>query len=244
MDFIKSGAQIITANTYAVLQYLLQYSDNDIQKSVHRAVEIARIAKPDFVAGSLSAHGFRGFDHKDIRKSLFLTASALSSAPVDCILVEMIQNVAIAHDMIAAASTCCRPLLLGFSVREECNKIKFKADDVEFTQDSVSRLLSNACNVKVVGIMHTNIQLVERGLTVLNDVWSGPLMLYPDCGDFKDNVWHNENCHYESIVEDIINIAAKYPRLQIAGGCCGLGPEFTKLLRDKTEFVHAGTLLG
>ena len=70
--------------------------------------------------------------------------------------------------------------------------------------------------------MHSNVTERPQGLCKLRDVWSGPLMCYPDSGYFKMPNWQ-----FKDIIPPKEFAAAGSEWLDdgiaIVGGCCGLG---------------------
>ena len=71
-DFAMSGSQILSANTYGILQYLTKETDDEIQASVTKAVQITeqvRKLHPDIrIAGCLSAHNCHDYADDDVKK--------------------------------------------------------------------------------------------------------------------------------------------------------------------------------
>ena len=240
-DFVVSGSQMISANTYSVLQYLLQNTDGEIQASVTKAVQITeqvRKLHPHIViAGCLSAHGCHKHSNDEIRKSLVLLASCLAKSSVDCILVEMVQNKEIGRIMIEAADTANLPLMIGFSLVRDGECLKLKTKDVQFSPDVIRYILSDAKNVKCVGVMHSSIDVISEALSVIETVWNGDTIAYPDCGTFENNIWTTDatESNIEKIAQLLSDCKTKHPTLQVVGGCCGLGPSFIKRLRTIFE---------
>ena len=145
----------------------------------------------------------------------------------------MIQNKHIGKIMIKSANSANLPLLVGFSVVRYDGCLKLKTKDVRFTPDVVKDILSDAKNVKCVGVMHSNIDVISQALSVIENVWNGDLIAYPDCGTFKNNIWTTDatEIEMEKIAQTLLKCKEKHPNLQIVGGCCGLGLSFIKKLK-------------
>ena len=229
---------ILSANTYSILQYLLQCPDQAIEDSVLEAVRIANTARqgaPDTcVAGCISAHNSRDTSIDDVAKSLRLLVSALARASVDCILVEMIQEAEKGAVIIREANAARIPVMLGFSVVKVDGRLRLKDDDVEFTATFVQQACQGAF-IEYVGVMHSDIHLIDEALYVVEQGWPGLLLAYPDSGTFSDNVWtpnSNKNKDNEK-VDACVDLTKRHPKLQLIGGCCGLGPSFIQKLRQR-----------
>ena len=240
-DFVISGAQMLSANTYSVLQYLLREKDTGIQASVTKAVgiveQVRKLHPHIAIAGCLSAHGCHKYSDDEIRKSLILLASCLAKSSVDCILVEMVQNRHIGKIMVDAANTANLPLMIGFSIVRDGEFLKLKTKDVLFTPDVVRHILSDVRNVKCVGVMHSSVCVIHEALAVIERVWKGDTIAYPDCGTFNDNMWTTDASeqNIQEISEMLLDCKEKHPKLQVIGGCCGLGPSFIKKLKTIFE---------
>ena len=85
---------------------------------------------------------------------------------------------------------------------------------------------------EAAGIMHSNVRLTAPALAELRKFWSGPLLAYPDSGYFTMPDWQ-----FVDIIapQELAEFAASWVennRVQIVGGCCGLGVEHIRRLRD------------
>ena len=243
-DFVESGAQIVTSNTYAALKYLFSdTSDDAVRCLVCRAVELARStcvghARRVLVAGSLSAHDCESATEEELRHSLNLLARSLKDACVDVILVEMIQNVSVGRLMVDAAATAELPIMLGFSVRRDADgRLLFRRDDAPFDAQAVARVIGS-CRPSAVGVMHCGLEVMDDALTVLAEAYDGPLMAYPDSGVFVDNVWRcgagSSNAN-SATADQMFEFSCRHPRLRVVGGCCGYGPELVCELAQRFD---------
>lgn len=237
-DFLTSGAQILSANTYSILQYLSNASDEEIDDSVGKAIALVSSLGDSNVriAACISAHGGANFPVEDVRKSLFLLASCIAKHPVDYVLVEMIQQEEIGTMMIEAATSIRKPTILGFSVvKNEEDQLVLKEEDKAFDEALVKRMIDGYDNILCVGLMHSNIDLMDESLCVIEKVWDGNLILYPDCGVFENNTWESSASdeHSLNIVKTLKRIKEIHPKLFIVGGCCGLGPSYIGQLSEE-----------
>ncbi len=84
---------------------------------------------------------------------------------------------------------------------------------------------------EAVGIMHTNVLVIDTALDVLTESWSGPLMVYPDSGFFRMPRWQ----FVDIIAPDEFRREARrgFDRgVRIIGGCCGLGLAHIRALAE------------
>jgi S-methylmethionine-dependent homocysteine/selenocysteine methylase len=237
-DFAEAGAQVITANTYAMLKYLLGCTDRDVVESVGRAVRLARASGASVVAGSLSAHKSHDHPRSEVLASVQLLANSLLAAKVDIIAVEMIQAMDLGTEMVRSAASTGLPLLLGFSVRRVGGRLVLKEDHARFDEVCVASVLqavSDAETIRAVGVMHTDSSLLRDALRVISNAWHGPLMAYPENGVFIDNVWRSDASSEEAIVDGLVQLTSEFTDLRVLGGCCGLGPDFIRRLHARLD---------
>lgn len=233
-DYASSGAQMLSVNTYSILQYLNHADDDEIQRSVSTAVDIVKDVRTRHpavtIAGCLSAHASDGQEDDSIRKSVALLATCLARSAVDCILVEMVQSRHVGRIMVEAADTANVPLMIGFSVVGDCGRLKLKKRDTAFTSEVVKEILSGTRNVRCVGVMHSPVEILDEALTVIEGAWDGDLIAYPDCGVFVNNLWRSDETEAsnEIIATQMLRCKESHPRLTVVGGCCGLGPAFIR----------------
>jgi len=153
----------------------------------------------------------------------------------------MVQHNRIGKIMVDAADTSNLPLTIGFSVARDGNVLKLKSKDVEFTPHIVEYILRDVKNVRCVGVMHSNINVISEALSVIENVWDGATIAYPDYGTFDNNIWRSEATEEvkENIVQSMLQLKKKHPNLHVVGGCCGLGPLFIKKLKNAFEpYLH------
>lgn len=235
-DFIEHGAQMLSANTYSLLKYLLKVEDNEVKASVAEAVNILHHLKDSYkhimIAGCVSAHDCTDQSDEDIRESILLLTSSIAQASVDCILVEMVQSRHVGKIMVEAADTANIPLNIGFSVVRVGTDLKFKQDGSAFTGEAILSMVRNASNVCRIGVMHSDVEVIDEALSIIECVWPGKMIAYPDSGTFVQNVWkiHATDVETDKIAQSLVECVCKHPRLDVVGGCCGLGPSFTERL--------------
>jgi len=242
-DYIRAGADVITANTYASSRLMLGpagYGDR-VEEINRIAVETALTARERagvagvVVAGSLShmvpvVAGTEWFDPagvpdpERIADAFAELAKILRDAGCEMILLEMMYDPDRMAAAIAAARATGLPVWVGLSARhgEDGAVVGFSHhEDVPF--DEIAALLPDS-GIEAAGIMHTPSDLVAPSIDIIRRHFDGPLLAYPDSGHFKMPHWQ-----FEDIIPpaDFATYAAHWAAagVHIIGGCCGLSPE-------------------
>ena len=234
-DYIRAGAEVITANTYASSRQVLEpigFGD-DVARANRVAVEVAlearrRAAEGDVaVAGSMSDFIVDGNDPRwradsRLRATYREQAEILAGAGVDLLAMEMMQEPEIAIPAIEAALDTGLPVWVGCSCRRKDGRLVFfDASGRDFREllEAIDGL-----PVGVVGIMHSEVPDIVPGLEAVRERWDGPLSVYPESGYFTMPHWQ-----FVDIIsnDDLVAEARGWRErgVQIIGGCCGIGPE-------------------
>ena len=257
-DYIRAGADIITANTYASSR-IMRGPDGMAEKAEppnRRAVEIALEAReraaegrPVAVAGSISnmmpmvphearIHTARMPTPKAGEASYREQAQLLKQAGVDLILLEMHYRPEYLKRSIRAARATGLPVWVGTSARvdgrgDDARILGFAVESETPFEQVVDATLEAGAN-EVIGVMHTNVSITGAALDILGERYSGPLMAYPDAGYFEMPSWR---------FVDVISPQALAQEargwigqgVQVVGGCCGLGVEHIAALRGMLD---------
>ena len=243
-DYVRVGADIITANTFASSALSFNYygRDDDLLKIDAAAVAIAKRAaagKPVAVAGSVStmrpvAPGTdrtlkeKEWPEAEARALFQRKVENLANAGVDLLMMEMMRDVDYSVYATEAAIATGLPVWVGISVerREDGQLVGFGREDQLL--DEVAKRLA-ATRPAVMSIMHTSPNDTDEALNILKKYWNGPLGTYPESGYFKSPDWQ--------FVDTIppAELVAKSKDWQslgvsIFGGCCGVGPDHIALL--------------
>ncbi len=242
-DYIAVGADIITANTYASSRLLLAHAGcadrfEDINRAAVRAAHRAREASGQAgiaVAGSLShmIPMISGTAQADLKRSPGKSemaeafgelAALLAEEGCDLILLEMMHHPDCMPAAFTAAVAVGRPVWAGFSARrgKDGQVLSFTPEkDIPF--EEVVQVLADF-DVAAAGVMHTPSDVTGDAITILRDVFDGPLTAYPDSGYFKMPNWQ-----FEKIISpsEFLKFATEWVAggAQVLGGCCGLSPE-------------------
>ena len=238
-DYIRAGADIITANTFATSALSFNYygRDNDLLKIDAAAVANSRQAaagKSVAVAGSVStmrpvAPGTdrtlkeKEWPEAEARALFRRKVENLARTGVDLLMMEMMRDVDYSVYATEAAVATGLPVWVGISVErgEDGRLVGFGREDQLF--NDVAKRLS-ATKPAVINIMHTSPNDTDDALQTLRKYWDGPIGTYPESGYFKMPDWQ-----FIDIIspEELVSKSRgwKAQGATIFGGCCGIGPD-------------------
>ena len=248
-DYIRAGADVIIANTYASSRNMLGPAGmGDKVEPLNRlAVELALEARDKVahgrqvaVAGSMShmmpmipgAARNRPEDlpsDQEVLDNAAELAGTLKAGGVDLIVLEMMSRPSQIRLLVQAARETGLPVWIGFSARQDDGGkvVSFAWESYPF-EDVVASTLE-AGGGEVMGIMHTNAHSVGPALDILRQQWDGPMMAYPDSGYFKMPKWQ-----FEDIIPPAELVASARGWIgqgaTAIGGCCGIGVEHIEAL--------------
>lgn len=241
-DYIRAGARIVTANTFATTREVLEpLGHGDKFESLNRrAVELAVEARdnlaggpPVLVAGSIShvrpTHGGAWSpEASDIRKfedDCTEMAAIHKAAGCDMILAEMMGDADFTPCIIRAAKANSLPVWVGLSALQRSDGIigTYTSAAVPFA-DVLASIVAEE-GAEVMGIMHSKPELVLPALELLKGHWSGPLLAYPDSLSYNTNEGVNK-LSLEHVIDDdaFVGYCERWidAGVQVLGGCCGL----------------------
>ncbi len=248
-DYVRAGAGVITANTFATARHVLEPAGfGDEVETINRtAVRLAREARdeaadgPVWIAGSMSSTGpltaiglpddaRAGANYRE-------QAELLAEAGIDLIIAEMMTHTGNATLVVEAALQTDLPVWVGFSAERNhetgrimpwCDRhVERLSGDLGDTIDAIVAL----GGADVMGIMHTKLGDMDPAFEVLRERWSGPTLAYAESGLWKPPSWK-----FVGVVspEDYAQSALGWVAsgIQVIGGCCGTGPAHIHALRD------------
>lgn len=249
-DYIRAGAQIITANTYSTARHVLESINLGHESRLLnlKSVQLAQQARDNvateevLVAGSMSSmppltsHREVAIDGQ-VESSYQELAESLVNAGVDLIIAEMMRDVENAGIVIRAAVATGLPVLVGFSAMmsddgADVRSLRWKNTDDTTSAHDFGEMVEQLKPLGglVAGIMHTRVEDTAPALSLLRQHWSGPLMAYAETGKLILPDWRYEEVsppqQYAAVIEDWIHDYG----VQIVGGCCGTGPEHIRAL--------------
>lgn len=240
-DYIEAGAEVITANTFATSRMILERAGlgdrfQEINALAVDAAKAAAAGTDTVVAGSLShmiprrdLHGETS--ETEISESFGELAEFLAGSGVDLILLEMMfapEHMDFAFDAACATGL---PVWAGFSARQGVagDVLSFhQSREIPFAE--IVGILQGY-EVAAAGIMHSEAAVTGAALSVVREVYGGPLTAYPDSGHMKLPEWQFEDV---IAVADFLDFAKTWRAagVQVIGGCCGLGVAHIEALSD------------
>ena len=246
-DYLRAGAEVIITNTFSTGRRALEQAGvgADMKKINRDAVALATAARdtladgPVAIAGSMcpwidinTTEQYKdALDKKTIRAEFQEQADILAEAGVDLIALEMCSHPVTTPLIVEAASATGLPVWLGLSCRRDAASGALVGFDHPFPD--FEELLDILCtdNIGVVNIMHSLVPDTMAGIESLANVWSGPFGAYPESGNFVPPNWQ-----FVDIIspEDLVAEARSWMNTgaQFIGGCCGLGVEHIRALRQ------------
>ena len=242
LDYIKAGADVITANTYASSRLMLGPAGlGDHVVTINQAaIETAHRARaasgrPDIlVAGSLShmipvVGGTAKPDLSQLPEPAAMITAFREMASIhvdgncDLILLEMMYDPDRMPLALEAATQTGLPVWAGLSARRgEDGRILGFSPERDIPFEETVQVLADF-DVAAAGIMHSPSNLIGEAVAILHDAFDGPLIAYPDSGYFKMPHWQ-----FDDIIPpaDLREFADQWVEtgVQVLGGCCGLSP--------------------
>ena len=246
-DYIRVGADIITTNTFSTARHVLEPAGmgDQVQEMNNRAVQLAQEAResvagdrPVAIAGSISSMVARADrsqtpSAEQAQASYPEQAKVLAEAGVDLILLEMMQDTQQAAYAIQAAVATGLPVWVGFSCKmsDDGSRVLLLGGPPEetFTQ-ALDTLL--ALGGAAVCVMHTEVEDTTPALQVIQQRRQGPVGAYAHSGG-----WQMPNWQFVNLIsaEEYLAKAQRWVQtgVQIVGTCCGMGPDYIRLLKEQ-----------
>ena len=248
-DYIRAGAQVITANTYSTARHVLESINLGHESKLlnFKSVQLAKQARDNaaeqevYIAGSISSMppltSHREVAIDNVESSYREIAEVLAESGVDLLLLEMMRDIENATIVIKAAAATGLPVWVGYSAMLAENGVDVRSLRWKNTDDTTSahdfgEMVDQLKSLggQAAGIMHTRVEDTAPALAVLREHWSGPAMAYAETGKLLLPDWRYEEVSspqdYASEIEGWINDYG----VQIVGGCCGTGPEHIRAL--------------
>jgi S-methylmethionine-dependent homocysteine/selenocysteine methylase len=246
-DYIRAGADVIITNTFATARCHLEAAGlgEGVAEVNQRAVELAREARDRaaggrdvWVAGSLStmapgAEPARRPPVADMSAMLGEQADILARAGADLLVLEMMRDVDYTTGAVDAARATGLPVWVGFSCRRAADGVvrMFSGvrDDLAFADVIAPVMVHGGA---LLAVMHSDFGDTGPAIEVAKRHWTGPLAAYPESGHFVMPNWQFVDVMSP---EDFVTHAMGWlgQGVQVLGGCCGLGPEHIRLLRER-----------
>ncbi len=199
-DFIRTGADVIIANTFATSRHVLGPAGlgERFRELNVRAVTLAKEARenaaegPVFIAGSISTFTAR-YDNsyepraERARASYREQAEVLAESGADVIALEMMRDLEQTTYAVEAAVATGLSVWVGFSCKttDEGTVVLW---DGEYTLVEALGMIPSL-GASLVSIMHTLTEDTPAALREVSKCWSGPVGVYPHSGKFIMPNW-------------------------------------------------------
>jgi S-methylmethionine-dependent homocysteine/selenocysteine methylase len=242
-DYIRAGVDVIITNTFATARHVLEPAGmgGQFRELNIRAVTLAKEARenaadgPVFIAGSIStmsAHDDHNYEPRaeKARANYREQAEVLAESGVDVIALEMMRDIEQTTYAVEAAVAMGLPVWVGFSckITEEGTVVLW---DGEHTLVEALEMIPSL-GTSLESIMHTLTEDTPAALREVSECWSGPVGAYPHSGEFIMPNWQ-----FIDMIspEDFATQAQGWLEtgVQLIGGCCGIGPEHIRLLKER-----------
>ena len=242
-DYIRAGAEVIITNTFPAAKHVLEESGvgDRFRELNARAAELANEARENvaegtvYIAGSISTFPAKlnyGYNpgEKEARKNYTEQAEVLAEAGVDLISPEMMRDLEQTQYVVEAALATGLPVWVGFSCKRAEDGTLVLWDGRSMLDEALESLPLQ--DISLVSIMHTQTEDTVPALRELRKYWDGPLGAYPHYGEFIMPNWQFTG---KISPEDFSSEAQQWldAGAQVVGGCCGIGPEHVRALRER-----------
>ena len=259
--YVKAGVDVLTTNTYSSARHNLEpLGLGDLVTELNvRAVMLALDARdktahdrPVYIGGAVSNYGLvtgaepqrrvygttthqTALTAEQSQSNLREQARVLAEAGVDFMLAESTGGMEHRRWVVQACLETGLPTWIGIKCRVE-------GDDpmprVGYSSDvALDRGLDELIPLggKVITVFHSNVKATNAALPVVKEKWSGPIGVYPEAGreDYVDP--HPDPAGKNDLTPaEFLDLAQKWVQegIQIVGGCCGIGPDYIRLLRE------------
>lgn len=243
-DYIRAGADVIITNSFSTARHVLEPAGlgDRVQALNQRAVALAQAARenaahgrPVAVAGSISSFRADVTPAEQLEANYREQAELLAKAGVDLIALEMMPRVELAAPAIRAALATGLPTWVGFSCRMAEDGMVQLFDRSPFAvelKQTLALLEDLPLGSAAVTVMHTLTQDIAPALEIVRQHWSGSIGAYAHSGEWIDPDWQFVNMISPA---DYLSVAQRWVEMgaQIIGGCCGIGPEYIRLLKER-----------
>jgi methionine synthase I (cobalamin-dependent) len=252
-DYIRAGADVITVNTFSSARYVLEAAGlgplaHELNtRAVALAVEArerAKAGRPIHIAGVLSRFGLpRAYTDVQVQDALQEQADIQARAGADLMLLEFLggplpwiaaaaraaqaTGLPVWVAMSAQESDVDKRVLLGR--RDHPSSPQPKVDPDILFVDAIDTVMAVAGEALLV--LHSDVRDTGPALGAARTRWTGPLGAYSQSGDWISPNWLFVNMiSPEKYLEAAQQWVADY-RVQIVGGCCGIGIHHIERLR-------------
>ncbi len=244
--FIRTGAEVIIANTFAAARHMLEPGGlGEYVREINLgAVRLAKQARdnvaeyPVAIAGSICewapTDDPKWHNAKTVGESSLEQAELLAEAGVDLIALEMCQDIELSIATTEAALQTGLPIWIGMSAKKHEGSDSLSVFDYrEKDFESLVKTLTGY-PAMLMNIMHTPIIDIDESLNIIRQYWQGPVGVYPESGYFTMPDWQ-----FVDIIKPqaFAKLALGWvdKDVRMIGGCCGLGPEHISAVHESLK---------
>ena len=250
-DYIRAGADVITANTYGAGHTVLQAAGMSAEEadalnrlSVELALEardLAAAERPVWIAGSISSKRPSNSGNvtptgPEAAAGFRRQGEVLAQAGIDLILTEMMIDIPNATIVTEAALATGLPVWHGFSAdlsEDGRSVLEWRDGFFVHPREPFADLVATitAMGGEAAGVMHSYAPATTLALEVVRAHWSGPLLAYAETGHLRYPDWVFDDA---ASPEDYAAQSRLWAvsGVQVIGGCCGTGPDHIRKLRE------------
>ena len=260
LEYIRAGAEVIIANTFASGRQMLRAAgaESATEEINRNAVLVARQARDGaaeavgsganadwelapqtvWVAGSISpmapgaSTGARPALH-EMRANFTEQAELLAEAGADLLILEMMRDVDYSCAALEAAAGTGLPVWVGFSCKrtDEGGLVMHPAIAGELDfKECVAAVMAEGGSLAAV--MHSDVNVIGDALAAVQAVWDGPTGAYPESGFFTMPNWQFVDIiPPEAFAGEAMNWVGQ--GADLVGGCCGIGPDHIRALTQR-----------
>lgn len=241
-DYIRAGAEVIITNTFSAGRHMLEPAGmgDQVRNVNRRAVELAKEARdeaaegPVAIAGSICewVHTESAWrEPNNLSAALREQAGLLAEAGVDLIALEMCQRPGSSPLAIEAALETGLPVWVGISCKRSPGTGRLVTFDPPHSDlDELVAMVADRA-ISVINVMHSPIEDTAAGISTVQRHWNGSVGAYPESGYFIMPNWQ-----FVDVIDpaDLVREAQTWvdQGAQLLGGCCGLGPQHVKALKQ------------
>jgi homocysteine S-methyltransferase len=244
-EYLRAGAEVITANTYAssVLSFSHLEREHEIENIDRTAVKLAREAiadaatSPIAVAGSISVMPpvtqgtdrvpYQRWDPDRVKPLFEKKADVLADAGCDLIIMEMMRDLEVSLWATEAAVATGLPVWVGISIERNREGQLVGFGNHLWTLADLTRGLM-ATGAQAALVMHNELSTTDEALDIIKSHWDGPVGAYPEAGFFQMPNWVFKDISPQEFAEACQRWRAE--GADILGGCCGTTPAHIEAL--------------
>ena len=243
-NFIRSGAETITTNTFSTARHMLEPAGKGryVVEINRKAVQLAKEArdkvaeKPVAIVGSICEWAHNSEEKWNtpeiVGAAALEQAEILIESGVEIIALEMCERLEFSQAVVESVLLTNVPIWIGVSARKfEDHKELSAFSYVDRKFENLVQGLSGYSPV-LFNIMHTGVDDVREAIRIIKKYCSSPIGVYPESGYFEMPNWN-----FIDIIkpEKLITYAHEWVDLgaKLLGGCCGISCDHIKQLSDE-----------